>query len=144
MPKVIIDPIKGLYEVPGSGVEINTGVTFTTSPTTNVAARTASTTIDSPGVYTLSGSSALTMTMPLASSVVGGTFVFRNASAHAHLLTGSQELAGSKVFAGMAGATPNNSGALLTMPNVLGSSVVLISDGISFLVMAASGSVTLG
>jgi len=82
--------------------------------------------------------------MPLASSVPGGIFVFRDISGHAHALTGSQETVGTKVFAGMPGATPANSGAKLTFPAVANTSVALISDGKSFLVTAASGSITLG
>lgn len=143
MPKVIIDPIKGLYEVAGSGVEINTGITLASNPVSTVSAQTAAGTLTSAGVYTLSGSSALTWTMPLASSVPGGVFVFRTASAHAHILTGSQETAGTTVFSGMPGATPDGKGSRLTMPATQGSSVALISDGASFLVMAASGSMTL-
>lgn len=143
MPKVVISDSKGLVQESGSGVEINSSVTFSSSPITSVSAKTAAATLASPGVYTLSGSSALTWTMPLASAVPGGVFVFRTASAHAHLLTGSQEASGTKVFAGMPGATPANQGSLLTFPSVQGSSVALVSDGASFLVMASSGSMTL-
>lgn len=143
MPRVIIDPIKGLYEVAGSGIEIGAGVTFSSTPVTEVRAQTSAGTLSDAGVYTLSGSSALTWVMPLASSVPGGVFVFRTASAHAHILTGSQEAAGTKVFAGMPGATPDGQGSSLTMPSTQGSSVALISDGASFLVMASSGSVAL-
>lgn len=143
MPKVIIDPIKGLYEVPGEGVEIAKGVKFSSPPMLNVDAKTSNSVITEAGIYTISGGGALTMTMPLASSVAGGTFVFRNASAHAHVLTGSQELNGTKVFAGQVGATPDTSGSSLTLPAVNGCSVALISDGLSYLVMAASGSIVI-
>lgn len=137
MPKVIISDSQGLVQKSGSGFEVES------MPTTVVSAQTSAGTIVSPGVYTLSGSTALTWIMPLASSVPAGTFVFRTASAQAHILTGSQETSGTKVFAGMAGATPATEGSALTLPAVQGSSVALISDGSKFLVMAASGSCTL-
>jgi len=149
MPKVTVDDSKGLVQSSGSGVEfnssvlINSPVSMTSLPTTTVSAKTAAETLVSPGVYTVSGISALTMIMPQASSVPGGTFVFRTASAHAHILTGSQEANGTKVFAGQAGATPDAQGSRLTLSAVQGSSVALISDGASFLLMAASGSHTI-
>ena len=143
MPKVVINDSEGLVQKTGSGVEISSTVSMSALPTTPVAAQTAAATLTSPGVYTLSSSGALTMTMPLASSVPGGTFIFRCASAHAHALTGSQETQGTLVFAGMPGATPANQGSKLTLPATVGSSVALVSDGLSFLVMAASGSCTI-
>lgn len=143
MPKVTINDSQGLVQTSGSGLEINTSVAFTTAPTVAVNSQTAAGTLTSPGVYTLSGSTALTWVMPLASSVPGGTFVFRSTSAHAHILTGSQEVVGTKVFAGQAGATPDTQGSRLTLASTQGSSVALISDGASFLLMAASGSCTI-
>jgi len=140
MPKVTISDSQGLVQSAGSGLQINSSISLTSLPTTAVSSQTSAGTLNVPGVYTLSGSSALTWVMPLASSVAGGTFVFRSASAHAHVLTGSQETSGTKVFAGMAGATPANEGSALALENVQGSSVALISDGNKFLVMAASGS----
>ena len=140
MPKVTISDSKGLVQSSGSGVEIGSTVSMTSLPTTPVSAKTVAETIVSPGAYTLSGAGALTMVMPLASSVPGGTFVFRTASAHAHILTGSQEANGTTVFAGMPGAVPAERGSKLTLSVVSGTSVALISDGLSFLVMAASGS----
>jgi len=140
MPKVTMNDSKGLVQSSGSGVEIDSTVSMTSLPTTPVSAKTVAETIVSPGAYTLSGAGALTMIMPLASSVPGGTFVFRTASAHAHILTGSQEANGTKVFAGQVGATPDTQGSKLTLSAIQGSSVALISDGASFLLMAASGS----
>jgi len=140
MPKVVINDRQGLVQQSGSGVEINSSVTFSASPNTSVNALTADTTLQTGGVYTVSSTGALTLTMPLASAVPGATFVVRSLSAHAHALTGSQEANGTLVFAGMPGATPANQGSKLSLPAVVGSSVALISDGNSFLVMAASGS----
>lgn len=144
MAKTYIDH-RGVYQTAdGNGLEINGAVITSQSPTTAVSAKTASATLTAPGVYTLSGSAAaLTMVMPLASSVPGGTFVFRSLSAHAHVLTGSQETGGTTVFAGLPGAIPANRGAAFTLPAVVGSSAALISDGLNFLTMAASGSCTI-
>lgn len=143
MPKITIDDSQGLVQSAGSGVSINSSISLASLPTTTVSAQTSAGTLSAPGVYTLSGSSALTWVMPLASSVAGGTFVFRSASAHSHILTGSQESSGKKVFAGMAGATPAGEGSALALENIVGSSVALLSDGNKFLVMAASGSCAL-
>lgn len=140
MPKVVINDSQGLVQSAGSGVEINSSISMSRLPTAAISAQTSSTAVVAPGVYTLSGSSALTMVMPLASQVPGGLFVFRSASAHAHALTGSQESNGTLVFAGQAGAAPDNQGSKLALASVEGSSVALISDGKSFLVTAASGS----
>lgn len=140
MPKVTINDSQGLVQSAGSGLQINSSVSLSSLPTTSISAQTSAGTLGAPGVYTLSGSSALTWVMPLASSVPGGTFVLRSASAQAHILTGSQESSGKKVFAGMSGATPANEGSALTLDSVEGSSVALVSDGNKFLVMAASGS----
>lgn len=149
MPKVTISDSQGLVQSEGSGVEFNSSVSINSSismsklPTSVVSAQTANATLVSPGVYTVSGSGVVTMTMPLASGVPGGLFVFRCASAHAHVLTGSQETSGTRVFAGQPGATPDTQGSKLTLPAVVGSSVALISDGVSFLLSAASGSCTI-
>lgn len=141
MPKVVINNSQGLVQQTGSGFEVDSSISLSSLPTTSVVAKSAVETIGSPGVYTLSSSTgALTMVMPTAASVPGGTFVFRSTSAHAHALTGSQEVVGTKVFAGQAGATPDTHGSNLALASAEGSSVALISDGKSFLVMAASGS----
>lgn len=149
MPKVVINDLNGLFQESGSGlsvdssVTISSPVTMSTLPKSTVVAKTTAATIVNPGVYTISSTGALTMTMPLAADVPGGLFVFRSTSAHAHVLTGSQEAGGTLVFAGMPGATPANQGSALTLPAVVGSSVALISDGKSYLVTAASGSCTI-
>lgn len=112
----------------------------------SVNALTTSTTlgVDAAGVNTVSGSAALTQSMPLASDCPGATFVFRSLSAHAHVFTGSQETAGTKVFSVMSGTANGTgaSGSRLTFGTTVGTSVMMISDGKSFLVLGASGSVT--
>lgn len=139
MPKVIVSD-QGLVQKTGSGFEFEVAPIMPV--TALVSSSTAPLTVSAGGVYTVSGE-ATQIVMPLASSMPGGKIIFRSASAYAHFLTGSQEANGTVVFAGMAGATPANQGSKLTLSNVVGSSVALVSDGAKFLVMAASGSCTL-
>ena len=131
----------------GTGVQFDSAVTFASSVTTTAsptALTAASTTVSVAGVYTLSGSSAREVVLPLASSVPGSTLVFRGVSAHAHVITGSQEAAGTKVIAGVPGTSGlAGQGSKIALPAVAGSSVALISDGLNFLVTAASGSYTI-
>ena len=143
MPKTIISDSVGVKVVADqSGLQIDSALSLSTTPTVAVQALTAASTLVNGGVYTVSSSAALTTVMPLASSTPGSTFVFRCVSAHAHIFTGSQETAGTLVFAGQPGTTPETQGSRLTLPATVGSSVALISDGLKFLVMAASGSAT--
>lgn len=86
MPKVVYTADKGLVQEQGSGIVFESG------PLSTVQAKAATGVITAPGVYTLSGSAAITMTMPLANDVPGGVFVFRAASVHTHALTGLSEL----------------------------------------------------
>jgi len=98
------------------------------------------------GVNTISGSTALTEVLPLASACPGADFTFRSLSAHAHILTGSQETAGTRNIVCTLSTSngPTSSGNKFTFGAVVGSSVVLKSDGLSFHVMSYSGSFTLG
>lgn len=132
MPKVVYTAEKGLVQEQGSGI------VFESSPLSSVQAKVATGVITTPGVYTLSGSAAVTMTMPLANDVPGGVFVFRAASVHTHALTGSAEAAGTTVF-----TNGTNKGSSLALTAVIGNSVSLISDGKNFCVMANSGSLTI-
>ena len=91
-----------------------------------------------PGVYTISGSSAASVTMPLAADALGGVFVFRNTSAQAHFLTGSSEAAGTTVF-----TNGTSKGSKLALAAAVGNSVTLVSDGVNFCVLGNSGSLTL-
>jgi len=139
--KITINSEKGLVESStGSGLVIDSSVTMSSLPTTTIILKTDPSTINSPGVYDLNYDAPGTWIMPLASSVPGGIFVFRTSDGSGHHLTGSQEVSGTKVFAGMPGATPENNGSKLTLATGTNRSVSLISDGKSFLVMAASGS----
>jgi hypothetical protein len=146
MPKIIVNNSQGLVQTEGSGVEFNSSVTLNSSvtmsalPTAVITFKTDPSTITSPGVYDFNYDVPGTWIMPLASSVPGGIFVFRTSDGSGHHLTGSQEASGTKVFAGMPGSTPENNGSKLTLATGTNRSVALISDGVSFLVMASSGS----
>ena len=114
------------------------------------ALTTASTlSLSQAGVVTVSGSSALTFVMPTAESCPGSMFVVRNLSNLAHVLTGSQEANGTRVFSLLASGSNTFRGSALTLPVAGaahatgggGTSVALVSDGANFLVIGGSGSV---
>ena len=99
MSKVTINDSVGIkVSSDGSGLQVDTPVTLASSPTQTVSAVTAAATLTAGGVYTLSSSGGFTAVMPLASNVPGSVFVFRTLSAQAHVLTGSQESSGTRVF----------------------------------------------
>ena len=126
--------------------KLGDGVVFegTSVPVYSTQSLTAASTLTVGGVYTVSGNTAVTTVMPLASTCAGSMFIFRSTSAHAHVLTGSQEAAGTKVFAGMIGASGvDGQGSSLALNSTQGSSVCLVSDGKSFLLNALSGSCTI-
>lgn len=132
----------------GSGTTISNAATFSstvtldTLPKATLQAKTAAATLTAPGVYTVSGSSAFNLTMPLASAVPGGVFVIRTLSAHAHGLTGSAESNGTLVFCDPPGSGATH-GSKVAVEAVVGGSVSVVSDGLSFCVFAASGSHTI-
>jgi len=132
MPKVIYTASKGLVEEGGSGINLEIG------PTMTVQAKVANGSVVFPGVYTVSGSLAVTLTMPKAETVPGGVFVFRAVSAHAHAVTGSLETEGTTVF-----TDGTDEGSKLALAAAVGNSVSLISDGKNFCVLANSGSLTI-
>lgn len=148
MPKVVVND-QGLVQQTGSGFEFQVSPIVPVTPL--LSSSTAPLTLSAGGTYTVTGSAAsgnniTQIVMPLASSVPGAVFVIRSLSPDAHFLTGSQEVNGTKVFAGHIGTTPDTQGSKLTLATngtVSGCSVALISDGKSFLVMAASGSCTI-
>ena len=141
MPKVTISDTQGIVQSTGTGITIESKLSSFPSQTVNSVTATGAVTLG--GVYTVSGNSVVTTTMPLASDAPGAMFIFRTLSAHAHILTGSQETAGTKVFCGFPGTSVAAQGSSLALPAVVGSSVALISDGKSFLVTAVSGSCTI-
>ncbi|NBP03223.1 MAG: hypothetical protein EBU90_24620 [Proteobacteria bacterium] len=135
----------------GFSVERNTSnVGFAPYKVDSIYAVTSSLTLAAgdAGVITLSSSVAgvLTEVMPTAASTPGATFIFRTTSAHAHILTGSQEANGTKVFINRltgSGVTSDQQGSRLTLNAAQGSSVFLQSDGRLFHVLAYSGSFTI-
>jgi hypothetical protein len=142
--KTTISDAKGVVsEGSGNGLQVDTTVTLASSPSLSLTALTSDTTLTAGGVYTISGNSPVVVTMPLAATVPGSLFIFRNASATAHKLTGSQESNGTLVFAGSAG-TGNNSGhgSAATFQAILGNSSAYLSDGKSFILTAVSGTMT--
>lgn len=88
--------------------------------------------------FVLSGSSVLTVPLPAAADVPGGQFVFRVGSTHAHvLISGSAETTQRPFTDG------TDTGGQLALAAVEGSSVVLVSDGVNYVVTGNSGSLTL-
>jgi hypothetical protein len=90
------------------------------------------------GVTVLSGSAAITSIMPLAAEALGGLYAVRAGSADAHILTASQETNGTLPF-----TDGTNNGSRLTLPAIEGSSVSLQCDGVNFIVLGTSGSITI-
>ncbi len=90
---------------------------------------------DMGGLYTISGSSAATVTLPAASACAGSETIFKAASPDAHILSGT-----AIVFSDGGGGT--DSAATLVFPAVVNSSAVVKSDGTRYLVTAQSGSLT--
>lgn len=110
----------------------------------SIHALTASSTLvaGDAGVNTISGSGVLTMIMPTVASAPGGEFIFRNLSAHAHILTGSQESTGTKSFLSIQSGSVGF-GSKLTLSSSVGCSVVLKCDGLNYHVLSYSGSITI-
>lgn len=105
-----------------------------------VTALTAETTmsLQQAGVVTISGTGALKMVMPTAASCPGSMFIFRTLSAHAHILSASQESNGTKAF-----TDGDANGSRITFGAAVGNSLAMVSDGVSFLLLQKSGSFTL-
>lgn len=96
--------------------------------------------VDGAGMYTLSGSGgAITVNLPNVDECIGSEFIFRSLSPHAHVISGSGTKANDDANTLVSGITQGTDGAL---DAVIGSSVVLRSDGLHFLVLQSSGSFT--
>jgi hypothetical protein len=90
------------------------------------------------GAFTFgNGGAPVTYVMPLASSCPGAVFTFRSVTAQANALTCSQEANGTKAFTD---GTLTGQGSKVAVANIIGSSMSLLSDGASFLVIGNSGS----
>jgi len=148
--KTTISDGKGVVESKGTGTTIKNAVTLTsavtldTLPKATLQAKTAAATLTEPGAYTVSGSAAFDLIMPLASAVPGGVFVLRTLSEHAHGLTGSAETSGTTVFCNRPDtAISGTNGSKIAVLNEVGASLTVISDGLNFCLLAASGTVTI-
>jgi len=118
----------------------------------NVVARTTTATLRDTdvGMSTLSGSgvggtaTALKMTLPNPADVPFAMFGFRMLDARQHVITSSAPVLAfvpqSGSF-GVAGASTQQS-AHVTMSAIVGSSAILMSDGLRYLMFAASGTHT--
>lgn len=137
MPRVTYNTTQGLVQSAGSGISFTVGsggFSLDALPTSPVQAKTASTSVTTPGVYTLSGTSALTLTLPAPSAVPGGVFVLRNLSAKAHVLSGT---------GGVNFTDGTVMGGQIALAAAVGNSVSVISDGLNYCVLAKSGTLTL-
>lgn len=116
----------------------------------NVLAGSGSVGVPTPGFYFVpasgaSGQGFFTGSVPLATSYPGSTLIFTDTlGAFNWLLTGSSYATGRAVFSKLSGSQPGSpaqiAGTSLSLPP--SGSVVLVSDGFRWLVMAGSGSVT--
>ena len=145
---------KGVVTTPGSGYEVTEATTFGIAAHNGMLpypksaiALTADTTLNGTtqyGVITISGTSAVTVTMAAAATAVGSMTCFRSLgnTTVQHILTASATDAGvfafSSVFPDQNG-TGHASGSSLTLDGETGASVALMCDGRNYLVMAGSG-----
>ena len=144
MAKTTIDS-RGAVTGPGAGLNVKGPATFRAGMKEAVVAKTAAATLTAGGVYTISSSAALTITLPDPADVPGAPFTFRCASVHAHQITSPQVTADTETIHCTAGITHVGStdGARLALENVVGSSVRMVSDGAKYLITAASGTLTI-
>lgn len=85
------------------------------------------------GVYAVSGAAALIVNLPDPAVCAGCWLTVRDASGHAHILSGT-------LVTALSGSTTGaNVGAVITLDATLGSSIALLSDGAGYLVTAQSG-----
>lgn len=137
MAKTTIDS-RGVVTTKGSGITFSSPVTVSGGTQRAVDALTSASTITKDGVFTVSGSAAVTTTLPDPSDVPGGQFIFRSLSAHAHLLSSSQVTQDTLTI-----TDGTDHGTRIALPNVVGSSVVFVSDGLNYLITSNSGSYTI-
>lgn len=102
------------------------------------ASTTSALSVANCGLNVVSSSAAVTLTMPDANGVAGGMLAFRMGSAHAHILTASLAPLGSTPF-----TDGTAKGSKVTFAVGVGNSAVFMSDGVNFLVMGRSGSLTI-
>lgn len=142
--KILLDPTVGVNETSNdTGVVIardTANVGFSPFKVYSTKAITTSSvlTAGDAGVSTITGTVVHTITMPTAASCPGAEFVFRSLTGNAHIITGSQETAGTLVF-----VNSTNRGSSLTLLGAVSASVILKSTGCNFLVLANSGALTI-
>lgn len=148
MSRTVINDVGTVDFAGGSGLTVETTATFTGAtifsssistvnlPISSVQALVASASVTLPGVYTLDNPTPAGYLLPNPANVPGGVYVFRSLSSQAHFLTSSSANRGKFITNGAA------NGSKATISPVAGSSISLISDGLSFCAIANSGSVT--
>jgi len=125
------------YQATPDDVSANVGLGMAGAEISTLSTSAVLTPADAGKPYIISGSSALTPLMPAASLVPGSQWVFRVGSVHAHgVISGSAETT-TKPF-----TNGTSSGGKVAMANIVGSSVVLVSDGTNYIVVGNSGSLT--
>ena len=125
------------YVTDGSDTSGNKGLGAGGDESQSTISSSTALTANQAGSHILSGSAALTVPMPVASTVPGSRWVFRCGSAHAHaLISGSSETTARPFTDG------TDNGGQCALQNVVGSSVVLMSDGANWIVLGNSGTLT--
>jgi hypothetical protein len=156
MAKVVLGGNKGVQISSGRGTQIvseprNIGVSPYRMWSASMTANTALSEGDC-GVWVLSGSTGtgrITATLPSASLAAGCMYIFRVGSADAHVVSASKEANVSANICFLSGGiqgTPadfRRDGSKLTLPNITGSSVILLCDGVNWNIMGGSGSLVL-
>lgn len=113
-------------------------------PTRTVSASTTLTRRDAGVVVMTASAGALTVTLPVASTMPADVIILRSSSPSAHVITSSQD-AGNAIFGGSPGVlncTGSNASSV-TFPSVEGSTLGLMSTGAGWMILAASGSMVL-
>jgi hypothetical protein len=113
---------------------------MTYTPSTTVQTVAASGSITYPGVYTITNVSSAGVFLPNPSTIPGGVVVFRTlgaAGGQRHFLTGTSVANLGKFITD---GTDTGQGSRVTLSTAVGSSVSLVSDGLSFCVIGNSGS----
>lgn len=133
----------GIIQEPGSGFE---GAPTSVSVGTKTA--TSTLTAGDAGLTILSASQgALTITLPAVADAPGAMFIFRSTSPSAHIVSSSLD-AGNRISVGAGTITAadlvrsGTNASRITFPTLAGTSVALMSDGVSWLVLGGSGSMT--
>lgn len=132
---------QGIIQEPGEGFE---GISFSPSVFTRTADVTL--TADDAGINVLSGTTiGVTGTLPLASAAAGKMFIFRSTSAQTHMLTASAGNPLNAFSAGVGGGflqASSSNATRLTTAAFVGASVAMMSNGLSWLVLGSSGSLS--